>query len=152
MRGKWRLWLLVLSCAAALLYTAPARAEGTEGEAEWTVMFYMCGSDLESRYGYASENLKEIARCTPFFSSSEHELLPGDWDLVDETDQCGLDGVNIVLETGGCREWHVEELEMNIDTSVLQRWHFEYNPSDMLGDYCLDETLPLQNMGYTFRL
>ena len=29
--------------------------------AEWTIMFYMCGSDLESKYGYATGNLQEIA-------------------------------------------------------------------------------------------
>ena len=146
MKRKWLSFLLALACAAALLCAAPALADEGEGQAEWTVMFYMCGSDLESRYGYASENLKEIAECTPYFNFSEHELLPGDWDLVDETDRCGLDGVNVVVETGGCKQWHTEELGMDVDTSALQRWHFLIDLDSEDRDYILDETLPLQSM------
>ena len=37
-----------------------ALAETEGGEAEWTVLFYMCGSDLESKYSYATQNLAEI--------------------------------------------------------------------------------------------
>lgn len=43
--------------AASLLWSASALAEET---AEWTVMFYLFGSDLESRHGLASGNLEEI--------------------------------------------------------------------------------------------
>ena len=49
-------FLISLLCIV-LLQAVPALAEET---AEWTVMFYLCGSDLESRHGLASGNLEEI--------------------------------------------------------------------------------------------
>ena len=138
--------LLSAQLLSMLLCALPSMAESGDDQAEWTVMFYMCGSDLESRYGYASENLKEIAGCMPYFNLNENELLPGDWNLVDETDRCGLDSVNVVFETGGCRQWHTKELGMDVKTSALQRWHFPVNTESGFGDYILDETLPLQSM------
>ena len=60
----------LLFLAAALFLTAvlwfpeKAPAEAEQKPAQWTVMFYMCGSDLESKYGYATENLKEISHCS----------------------------------------------------------------------------------------
>ena len=42
---------LILILLAALTWTAPALAEELD---EWTVMFYLCGSDLESKNGYAT--------------------------------------------------------------------------------------------------
>ena len=146
MKGKKPVLILALLCALVLLCALPAPAGAESGEAEWTVMFYMCGSDLESVYGYASANLREIAKCYPYFNNSrDHELLPGDWDLVDETDLCGLDGVNVLIGTGGCREWHTEDLSMQIDTSMLQRWHYCYDKQEQ-GSYVLDQSLPLQSM------
>ena len=48
----------------------------------WTVMMYLCGTDLESQYGFASINLSEIC-------------------------EAGLnDNVNFVIETGGAGAWH----------------------------------------------
>ena len=44
------------SCAAETAEDLPAAEP-----AEWTVLFYMCGSDLETRYSYGSGNLAEIA-------------------------------------------------------------------------------------------
>ena len=147
MRRNWLLTLLALLCIALMAGIGDASAEtGDDGKVEWTVMFYMCGSDLESRYGYASENLEEIAKCTPYFSFHERAPLPGDMELVDEKDVCGLDDVNIIVETGGCKKWHTEKLDMQIDTSALQRWHFQVNLSSYRGDFCLDETLPLRSM------
>ena len=56
----------MLGLLMTLLCLAPfaAHAEAEEPDLpEWTVMFYMCGSDLESRYEYASKNMTEITRC-----------------------------------------------------------------------------------------
>ena len=146
MRSKWMIALPAMLLALLAFFALPALAENEGNEAEWTVMFYMCGSDLESRYGYATENLKDIAGCHPYFNFEDHELLPGDLDLVDASDKCGLDGVNVVVETGGCKQWHTEELNMPVDTSALQRWHFSNDAAELLGDFVLDETLPLQSM------
>ena len=50
------LLLLSLACAGALAEDA---ADGQMDE--WTVMFYFCGSDLESKHAYATGNLQEIS-------------------------------------------------------------------------------------------
>ena len=57
--------LIALLCAALLtplaaLFARAEDADANDAPAEWTVLFYLCGSDLESRFGYASENLREI--------------------------------------------------------------------------------------------
>ena len=113
---------------------------------EWTVMFYMCGSDLESRYGYASSNLVEIA--------NSHDLATL---YQDQAERLGLDNgdpsreVNVVLQTGGCREWHNGEktaktTDTEIRTDVLQRWHYDpyEDPADAV--IRLRQELPLQSM------
>ncbi|MBR3306251.1 MAG: peptidase C11 [Lachnospiraceae bacterium] len=46
-----------------------------------TIMVYMCGTDLESKYGMATNDIKEMASAT----------------LSDK--------VNILVYTGGCRQW-----------------------------------------------
>ena len=97
--------LLTALLALALLLWAvvpplgPALAE-TEAEdiAEWTVMLYMCGSDLEADDSMGTDNLKAIARTHP------------------------VPGVNFVIETGGARKWHSAELGMDVDPSKLERW------------------------------
>ncbi len=60
----------VLACLCFSGYAAKGEeADLPENRAEWTVLFYMCGSDLETRYRYGSDNLREIAACG--------HLLPG---------------------------------------------------------------------------
>ena len=60
--------------------------------------------------------------------------------------------VNILIVTGGSRQWHARELHMDIDASALQRWRYNVYPwGDMseLGPsngFELLETLPLQSM------
>lgn len=46
-----------------------------------TVMVYMCGTDLESKYGMGTSDLSEMAKA----------------DISDK--------VNVIVETGGCRSW-----------------------------------------------
>ena len=48
--------------------------QGTEGTdeaeadmAEWTIMLYLCGTDLESDGGMATGNLEMISKTIPFF-------------------------------------------------------------------------------------
>lgn len=62
----------------------------------WTIMIYMCGSDLESEEGLASEDIKEIL-------SVNNQP----------------DDVNIIIETGGTTKWK----SYNISNRKLSRYH-----------------------------
>ena len=77
-----------------------ACAESEQAADEWTVMIYLCGTDLESgRYQSATHNLQQISETIP------------------------TESVNVVIETGGTKEWHAEEkVGMNIANDKLQRW------------------------------
>ena len=156
MRGKWLPILLALACAMALLAAVPTLAEDAEGDLdEWTVMFYFCGSDLESKYGYASENLADI----------QNVVYPDSWMPV-VADFYGLDPesmdivkpgkVNVLIETGGSTAWHTRDEDayvgMDVDAGALQRWSYNVYPGDVENVYDLPwgfelkETLPLQSM------
>ena len=99
---------------------APAATEApdqTAEKAQWTVLIYLCGTDLESQGSMGTYNLQEIAATTPEA------------------------GVNVVIETGGAREWHAKEtLGLDIAVDKLQRYHFDAE------GFALDEELPLDNM------
>ena len=56
-------------------------SSSTQDKADYTIMLYLCGSDLESSYGMASEDIKEILS----LSCPEN--------------------VNILIETGGANSW-----------------------------------------------
>ena len=66
---------LSVSPLAREKYVAPAEADTA------TVMLYMCGTDLESKYGMATKDLQEIMNA----------------ELSDQ--------VNVIIETGGCKQW-----------------------------------------------
>ncbi len=136
--------LLLASCGAA------ARAEAA-GEAmdEWTVMLYFCGSDLESKNSYASEDLLEI-----FKVGYPDNYLPLVYEMygMDYGEVKAPSRVNILIETGGAKEWHAQNAGMDIDPGAVQRWRYDYYPNGGLGvdgpfdGYTLMETLPLQSM------
>ena len=64
------------------------------GDDVFTVMVYMIGSDLESSAGMATNDLSEM-----YYS--------------------GITGnVNLIVQTGGCSQWHVR----GIDANKIQRW------------------------------
>ena len=129
---------LILILLAALTWTAPALAEELD---EWTVMFYLCGSDLESKNGYATGNLEEIQSCLTYDTAKR---VMGRINTNEES----LGGVNVVLETGGCKEWHAQTVGMEIDPGFLQRWRFRPDSSlrDDVAPFSLEQTLPLANM------
>ena len=109
---------IAFSCGAEE-EAAPAPAD--EG-AEWTVLIYLCGSDLESQYGFATGNLLEIA--------GVHEPENQVGELIKDVRaisdlQVKLPGkVHIVLETGGSTEWHAQQVDMDIRTDCLQDWEY----------------------------
>ena len=51
--------VIILAAAAAYAAAESTPADPEAERAEWTVMFYFCGSDLESKYSFASGNLPE---------------------------------------------------------------------------------------------
>ena len=65
----------------------------------WTVMIYMCGSDLESRSGLATSDIQEMLKTTN---------QPND--------------VNVIIETGGSSSW---SSKLGIDGNALTRYHIE---------------------------
>ena len=85
---------------------------------EWTVLFYFCGSDLESDHGYASGNLEEISYCLTYDAFSSVRLDEGEMAVPEPED------VQVVIETGGSKRWHAEKVGMEVRTDRLQRWHF----------------------------
>ena len=162
MKNKW-LPILLLCFSFLAFSPVPASAETEEeGLAEWTVLFYFCGSDLESRYGFASGNLEEILQVNypdlylNFYgiesSSSQDSSAPSTSPAV-----------NVLIQTGGSKTWHTQELEMDwdlememnmdIDPTHLQRWQYlnysifgEQTINDRLNGFQLLDTLPLSSM------
>lgn len=65
-----------------------------DGSDQVTIMVYMCGADLESRYGMATNDLMEMVKAT-------------------HSDQ-----VNIVVQTGGARKWK----NSAVSNQTCQRW------------------------------
>ncbi len=77
-------------------YTVTVKEEGSS--ASWTIMIYLCGSDLESQNSFATSDINEI------LSVSGQP-----------------DDVNIIIETGGSNSWHYSGA--SISSSKLTRWH-----------------------------
>lgn len=86
--------------------------------ADWTVMIYLCGTDLESRAGMATYNLEEIAKTVP------------------------ADSVNVVIQTGGTKDWSAAEdsLGLEIATDRIQRWTYGKD------GYAMVDEQPIANM------
>ena len=78
-----------------------ASSEAKSEAAQWTVLLYLCGTDLESDGGMASNNLEMISKTIP----------DGD--------------VNFLIETGGTKEWHAKDkVGLDIANDKLQRWSY----------------------------
>ena len=83
----------------------------------WAIWVYLCGSNLESDYGNATQNLGEL----------DTYVFP--------------EGVTAILETGGTPVWHNSVL----DPDYLERWEFR-RASSGSNSMNLVEQLPLSNM------
>ena len=154
---KKKHWI-VLSLLALLLALVGAHAlaeEAARATDEWTVMFYFCGSDLESKYGYASENLSDIN--SVIYPNSWMTMVADFYGLDPESIEAVKPGkVNVLIETGGSTAWHTRDgeidLDMDVDTGALQRWSYNVYPDDVEDaldlpwGFELKETLPLQSM------
>ena len=80
--------------------------------ADWTIMIYMCGSDLES--GYDSE--EKIYTSTDYLASGD----------IDEIINSGTkpENVNVILQTGGAKRWRPTSSKgYGISSKNVERWH-----------------------------
>ncbi|MBR3383483.1 MAG: peptidase C11 [Clostridia bacterium] len=77
------------------------------GQDEVTLMVYMCGTDLESKYGMATNDLNEMLHAT----------------LND-------DKLNIIVETGGTQQWKNSVMKAGTN----QRWRVRNGGIEKLGD------------------
>ena len=133
--------LVVLAALLAMVCGLALAEDAEMVQDEWTVMFYFCGSDLESSFSYATGNLEEITNIVYPDSPARETGGPT---------QPG--SVNILIETGGSRRWHAQSLGMNIAASRLQRWRYNVYPRDSMDGegeknrLQLMQTLPLKSM------
>lgn len=156
---------MLLALLTALLMTAGVAGadENAEEMPEWTVLCYFCGSDLESKYGFASGNLKEIADCVysprmidisrefdgdPEKQEERYRFVEAGYTYEKDSKQ---KNVNVLIQTGGSREWHTgdQSLDMDIDPGKLQRWRVEQGINEnysRINRIILEESLPLQSM------
>ena len=112
-------YFISLCLLAGLFAASPISARSSEAaasKAKWTVLLYLCGTDLESTALNASINLGEIGKTEPG------------------------DSVNMIVETGGTKTWHAKRAGLDIKSDKIQRWHFG---SD---GYKLKDEQPLANM------
>lgn len=143
---KNRMIFALIGVLAVLLFLCTGIAEPAEKEdqAQWTVMIYLCGSDLESRYGYATGNLEEIAKVhEPKNHTSEQigkdvESVISNWELPGK--------VNVLVETGGSSAWHAQALGMDIRTDRLQDWQYQPGTEEETGTFQMIREKPLANM------
>lgn len=91
----------------------PICAFAQDGTAQWTVFIYLCGTDLESDDSEATLNLQSLLSAP------------------------ATGAVNYVIQTGGTKEWHMEE----IDPGKTER--FVINNGTMTKV----DSLPLEDMG-----
>ncbi len=100
---KWNvrrfLLLLCISIFALLLTSCQAgtSANKVSEPVDWAVYWYLCGSDLESKHGSASMDLKEMMEVQ----------LP--------------ENVKVVIETGGASEWE----NSKVKSDVLTRFTYD---------------------------
>lgn len=115
---KYKLKKAGCMCLTGLLAAMflPGAVEITEAaeEDEWAIYWYLCGSDLESQYGCATEDLGELLEVE----------LP--------------ENVKVVIETGGSSQWQNDTVE----AEYLERYVYsneglecvEQLPSASMGD------------------
>ena len=104
MKKLWQILFAAALCASMLtgcfvedVEMSAERVEAASGEesyTDWAVYWYNCGSDLESKWGCASGDIKEMLNV----------------DLSDK--------VQVVVQTGGAKKWH----NTQIDAGKLQRY------------------------------
>ena len=96
--SRFRWWW---ACAAALIallalgFVPGAFAEADGAGDTWTVLIYMCGSDMETKAGMATCNLHEIMQAPHPSHTVRYDAAAGGWADVDLRSR-----VNVLVETG----------------------------------------------------
>ena len=110
--GVWKLRVLLYLICFVLPVAWMLRTEDVFGmetekdtETDCTIFIYMCGSNLESEYGLASENIDELLEA----------------DIPDQ--------VNVIIETGGTSRWWSSEW---IEEDKLQRYMIRNHQLELL--------------------
>lgn len=150
-----RIWLILLVavCAVVALASSPARAEANaDGKADWTVLFYICGADLESRYSLATEDLAAIRECV-YYRDSWNSVRNIFRSLSGEEEKPVLrepGRVKVAVQTGGAKKWHTEKLGIQVAADCLQRWECAFDLTNPelypVPEIRLMEELPLASM------
>lgn len=96
--------LRVLITAAMISGLSSACAKADDGN--WAIYMYVCGSDLESGNGYATDNLLDLMR-----SGRTEDTI-------------------IVAQTGGASEWHNEF----VNAEKTQRWLYTDGNMDLVDE------------------
>ena len=94
------------------VYTSTTLTVVESSKAAWTIMIYMCGSDLESGTD-SNGNIPSARNATGLASSDLDEILQVSGQP---------DDVNIIIETGGANIWQSGH-SYSISSSNLERWH-----------------------------
>lgn len=129
-----------------LMLSGIGRAEPVDS-AEWTVLLYMCGSDLETNAGMASYNLHEIMASPQPTSTMVVDDETHTFAHVPVPSK-----VNVLVETGGAKRWHNggedDPWGLDIASDRLQRYALSHEQNEE-GFYplVLTDEQPLRSMG-----
>ena len=124
--------LLLFAAGAGCMAESGGEDEDNSELHEWTVMVYLCGSDMESQDGLASYNLHEIMSAAQ--PENTYRMNPATHEFFMEK---VAPDVNVVVETGGARKWHNdEEWGLAVAADRLQRYELSHT-QDEKGHYPL---------------
>lgn len=139
-KGLLSLGFLLLT----LCFPLSALADESSNTDAWTVLVYMCGSDLESKYSFGTANLEEIAtvKAPKSVLTDDLYIVADLQDMINEK----TGKVNVLIETGGAKAWHAEELGMQIRTDALQYWQYHSSEDEEKGSFTLENEKPLASM------
>ncbi len=110
MKKKFVIFLIIIFVLFAIILLSSEDEEEevivNQGTDTYTLMVYMCASDLETEDGSATDDIKEML-------------------------QAGIDSkVNVIMETGGTTMWH----DLNISGKTNQRYKIESGNFKLLED------------------
>ena len=156
---RWILWVLV--CVLILVFACSAAGEAAKRSL--TLMVYMCGSNLESSFGAATNDIREMMDAVPDSGEVTVLVMTGGSDLQTETGFFGENAVQIHEISAGKsrRVWKSEEpMNMGDPETVTQliRYGTENYPAERtalilwdhgggpLGGVCWDEMFSMDNL------
>ena len=99
MKIKFLCAIIAILCVFSVCFNSCSKDEDSVSNADqtWAVYWYLCGSDLETKYQAASEDLTELLSVT----------LP--------------ENVTFVIQTGGSEQWH----SYGIDSNAIERYTYD---------------------------